>query len=85
MSKKDKLLGTAILMFSVSLFVVYGYLLFFTDYWILLSKITLFLIVAVVFGILAWIGISMIEASNKMPLEQIKSEIEKEIFGGEEE
>ncbi|AMM53552.1 hypothetical protein [Pyrococcus kukulkanii] len=78
-------IGLLLIIIPVISICLYGYLLFFTNYWILVSKITLFTIVAVVLGILIWIGISMIEASNKVPLEQIKSEIEKEIFGGEEE
>lgn len=83
--KKDRLFGMSLFMLSIGVIVTYSYLLFFTGYWILVSKITLFLLVAIAFGILAWVGLSMVEASNKVPLEQVKSEIEKEIFGGGDE
>ena len=81
----SKILGLIIELLSVIMILGSGYILFFTSYSTVFLKIMIFLIIVVVFGILAWIGISMIEASNKMPLEQIKSEIEKEIFGGDEE
>ena len=77
--------GFLLIIVSVISICLYGYLLFFTGYWVLVSKITLFLLVAIAFGILAWAGLSMVEASNKVPLEQVKSEIEKEIFGGGDE
>ena len=83
--KNIKGLGFFLIIVSVISIGLYGYLLFFTGYWILVSKITLFLLVAIAFGILAWVGLSMVEASNKVPLEQVKSEIEKEIFGGGDE
>ncbi|ASJ01315.1 transcriptional regulator [Thermococcus gorgonarius] len=83
--KKGQLFGVSLFMLSIGFIITYGYLLFFTSYWVLVSKITLFLLVTLAFGILAWVGLSMVEASNKVPLEQVKSEIEKEIFGGEDE
>lgn len=82
---KNRVWGVIILIVSIGFLITYGYFLFFTDYWILVLKITLFSIMLAVFGILAWIGMSMIETSNKVPLEQVRSEIEKEIFGGDEE
>ena len=81
----SKILGFVIELLSVIMIFSSGYILFFTSYSTAFLKIMMFLIIVVVFGILAWIGLSMVEASNKMPLEQIKSEIEKEVFGGEEE
>ena len=81
----SKILGFIIELLSVIMILGSGYILFFTSYSTVFLKIMIFLIIAVVFGILAWVGKSMIEASNKMPLEQIKSEIEKEIFGGDKE
>ena len=75
----DKAIGLLLLIISVLVIAVYGYILFFTSYSLLLLEITAFVIVAVVFGVLAWIGYTLATTPPPKPIEEIEKELEEEL------
>jgi len=71
-------LGALILVASVIGIIVYGWILFFTEWTILLLQITGFVAVAAVLGILAWIGYTLATTPPPKPIEEIEKELEGE-------
>lgn len=55
----EKMKGIGLLLIAIVFFSVYIYILFATDYGILLVKITVAVIVGVICFILGWIGITL--------------------------
>ncbi|MGD9672140.1 MAG: hypothetical protein AB7U98_01520 [Candidatus Nitrosocosmicus sp.] len=55
----EKMKGIGLLLIAIVFFSVYVYILFATDYGILLVKITVAVIVGVICFILGWIGITL--------------------------
>ena len=55
----EKMKGICLLLIAIVFFSVYVYILFATDYGILLVKITVAVIVGVICFILGWIGITL--------------------------
>ena len=79
MVAKDKAIGGLLLIISIIVIVIYGYILFFTKYDILLLKITGLIAVIVVFGVLAWIGYTLATTPPPKPLEELEKELEEEL------
>ncbi len=79
MVSKDKAIGGLLLIVSVIVIIVYGYILFFTKYDILLLKITGLVAVIAVFGVLAWIGYTLATTPPPKPLEELEKELEEEL------
>ncbi|MEZ0290501.1 MAG: transcriptional regulator [Sulfolobales archaeon] len=75
---RDQLLGWGLLIISIIIIIVYGYLLM-TPLSDVLVKATLFIGVAVIFGILAWIGYTLATTPPPKPIEEIEKEIEEEL------
>ena len=75
----DKVIGGLLLIVSIIIIIAYGYLVFLTDYALLLLKLTGFIAVAGVFGILAWIGYTLATTPPPKPIEEIEKEIEEEL------
>ncbi len=75
---RDQVIGTLILAASVTGIVIYGWILFFTEWTILLLQITGFVAVAAVLGILAWIGYTLATTPPPKPIEEIEKELEGE-------
>jgi len=82
---KDQALGIGLLIASVAAIVIYGWLVFFTEYTMLVLQITGFVAVAGVFGILAWIGYTLATTPPPKPIEEIEKELEEELKKLEEE
>jgi len=82
---KDQALGIGLLIASVVAIVIYGWLVFFTEYAMLVLQITGFVAVAGVFGILAWIGYTLATTPPPKPIEEIEKELEEELKKLEEE
>jgi len=85
---KDQLIGSALLLASVIVIIVYMWLVFFppiagADIFIL--KLTGVVAVTAVFAILAWIGYTLATTPPPKPIEEIEKEIEKELKEVEEE
>ena len=84
---KDRLIGTAILVVSIAVIVVYLWLLFLPPEWqirgmdvdIFLLKLTAAVAVVAVFGILAWIGYTLATTPPPKPIEEIEKELEEEL------
>lgn len=82
---KDQLIGGGLLVISIIVIVLYGYIVFFTQWSTLLLQITGFVAVAGVFGILAWIGYTLATTPPPKPIEEIEKELEEELKKLEEE
>ena len=82
---RDQVIGALILVASVIGIIVYGWILFFTEWTILLLQLTGFVAVAAVLGILAWIGYTLATTPPPKPIEEIEKELEGELKELEEE
>ncbi|MCE4605771.1 MAG: transcriptional regulator [Desulfurococcales archaeon] len=82
---KDQGIGWSIAIVSVIVIIIYAWLVFATNYAILLLKLTGFIAVAGVFGILAWIGYTLATTPPPKPIEEIEKELEDELKKLEEE
>ena len=76
---RDQVIGALILVASVIGIIVYGWVLFFTEWTILLLQLTGFVAVAAVLGILAWIGYTLATTPPPKPIEEIEKELEGEL------
>ncbi len=76
---KDQVIGVGLLIVSIIVIIVYGWLVFFTEYAMLLLQLTGFIAVAGVFGILAWIGYTLATTPPPKPIEEIEKELEEEL------
>ena len=65
--------------------VIYGWVLFFTEWTMLLLQLTGFVAVAAILGILAWIGYTLATTPPPKPVEEIEKELEEELKKLEEE
>ncbi|HDD56681.1 MAG TPA: transcriptional regulator [Nitrososphaeria archaeon] len=82
---RDQVIGALILVASVIGIIVYGWILFFTEWTILLLQLTGFVAVATILGILAWIGYTLATTPPPKPIEEIEKELEEELKKLEEE
>jgi len=84
---RDKAVGLALLVVSVVIIIAYAYVMFATptQYALFLLKLTGVAAVAVVFGILAWVGYALATTPPPKPIEEIEKEIEEELKKLEQE
>lgn len=78
MASKDQTIGALVLVVCVLGIVVYGWLVFLTDYWALVLQLTGFIAVLGILGIGAWIGWTMATTPPPKPIEELEAEIEEE-------
>ncbi|MGC8568730.1 MAG: transcriptional regulator [Nitrososphaeria archaeon] len=64
----DQLLGAALMIVSILLIFVYGYLIYF--YPLIVLQITAFVAVAAILVILAWIGYTLLTTPAPKPVEE---------------
>ncbi|MEM0051587.1 MAG: transcriptional regulator [Sulfolobales archaeon] len=76
---KDQALGFGMMIISIVVILIYGWLVFLSEYALLILKLTGFIAVAGVFGILAWIGYTLASTPPPKPIEEIEKEIEEEL------
>lgn len=76
---RDKVIGGLLLVVSAVIIVVYGWLVFTTIWWEFVLKITGFLAIAALFGILGWIGYTLATTPPPKPIEEIEKELEEEL------
>jgi len=81
---RDTLIGVTILILSVIGIVTYNWLLFFTEWSLIILKITAFIVVTGVLAIFAWIGYTLATTPPPKPIEEIEKELEKELQTQEE-
>jgi len=84
---RDKAVGIALLAISIAIIIAYTYIMFAAPdtIAILLLKLTDVIAVAVVFGILAWVGYALATTPPPKPIEEIEKEIEEELKKLEQE
>ena len=82
---KDQAIGALLLIVGVVGIIVYGWLVFLTQWSLLVLQITGFVAVAGVLGILAWIGYTLATTPPPKPIEEIEKELEEELKKIEEE
>jgi len=83
----DKVIGVLLLVVSIIAIIIYGWLVFFppqisimgTTIDIFVLKLTGFVAVLALFGILAWIGYTLATTPPPKPIEEIEKEIEEEL------
>lgn len=76
---RDRVVGIALLIASIAVTLIYGWLVFFTPWSVLVIQITAFILIAVLFGILAWVGYTLATTPPPKPIEEIEKEIEEEL------
>lgn len=76
---KDQVIGITLMSISLLAILVYAWILFFTEWATLLIQITLFIAVAGILGIIAWIGYTLATTPPPKPLEEIEKELEEEL------
>jgi predicted DNA-binding transcriptional regulator len=76
---RDQVIGAGILLASAVIIIAYLYLVFLTEFSLLLLKITGAVAVVGVFGILGWIGYTLATTPPPKPIEEIEKEIEEEM------
>ncbi len=72
-------MGLGLVLISVIVILVYGWLVFLSDFAIIVLKLTGFIAVAGIFGIIAWIGYTLATTPPPKPIEEIEKEIEEEL------
>jgi len=75
---RDQVIGALLIVLSVAVIIVYRWVVFFTEWSLLLIQVTGFVTVAEIFGILAWIGYTLATTPPK-PIEEIEKELEEEL------
>ena len=70
----DKIIGGLILTFSMLGIILYGWVVFFTEYAIFALQVTAFIAVAGVLAILAWIGYTLATIPPPKPVEELEKE-----------
>jgi len=70
----DKIIGGLILTFSMLGTILYGWVVFFTEYAIFALQVTAFIAVAGVLAILAWIGYTLATTPPPKPVEELEKE-----------
>lgn len=76
---RDTLIGVVVLVLSITGIVAYNWLLFFTDWSLIVLKLTAFIAVTGVLAIIAWIGYTLATTPPPKPIEEIEKELEKEL------
>jgi len=82
---RDQLFGALLVAVSIIVIIIYAWILFFTQWSMLLMQVTLMVAVAGVLGILAWIGYTLATTPPPKPIEKIEEELEEELKKLEEE
>lgn len=78
---RDQLIGLLLLIASIAVIIAYGWIVFFTEWLLILLQITGFVAVAGVLGMLAWIGYTLATTPPPKPIEEIEKELGKELEG----
>jgi len=64
---RDRLIGLLLLIASIAGIIAYGWIVFFTEWFLILVQITGFVAVAGVLGMLAWIGCTLATTLHPSP------------------
>ncbi len=78
---RDQQLGVVLLVGCIAGIIIYGWLVFFSQWAILVLQLTAFAGVAAILGVLAWIGYTLATTPPPKPLEEIEKELSQEAGG----
>jgi len=73
---KDKAIGLGLLIAGILGIIIYGWLVF-SPLWQLVLRITAFIAVAAILGIIAWVGYALATTPPPKPIEEIEREVQK--------
>jgi predicted DNA-binding transcriptional regulator len=76
---KDQVIGVLLVLVGVIGIIIYGWLVFLSQWSFLILQLTGFVAVAGVLGILAWIGYTLATTPPPKPIEEIEKELEEEL------
>ena len=82
---KDQAIGALMIIAAVIGILVYGWIVFFTEWSIFLLQLTGFIAVAGLLGILGWIGYTLATTPPPKPIEEVEKELEEELEKSERE
>jgi len=75
--QRDKAIGVGLMAVGVIGILLYGWLVFFSPWQVLILQLTAFVAVAAVLGILAWVGYALATTPPPKPIEEIEKEVQK--------
>lgn len=75
---KDQLIGLVLLVVGVFGILLYGWLVFLTQWSMIVLQLTGFVAVAAILAIVSWIGYTMATTPPPKPIEDIESELKEE-------
>ena len=81
---KDQVVGVLLLLGGVLGILLYGWLVFLSEWFMVVLQLTGFVAVAGVLGILSWIGYTLATTPPPKPIEDIEKELEEELKETEE-
>jgi len=73
----SRAIGVGLMAVGVIGILLYGWLVFFSPWQVLILQLTAFMTVAAVFGILAWVGYALATTPPPKPIEEIEKEVQK--------
>jgi len=73
---RDQAYGILLLIASVFGIIVYGWLVFLTEWKLLVLQVTGFTAIAGILGILSWIGYTLATTPSPKPIEDLEKELE---------
>lgn len=82
---KDQAIGAGIFVISVIAILLYIWLTFFTPWSYLVIQITATVAIAIIFGIIAWIGYTLATTPAPKPIEEVEKELDEELKKLEED
>jgi len=74
---RDRAIGFGLMAVGVIGILLYGWLVFFSPWQVLILQLTAFVAVAAVLGILAWVGYALATTPPPKPIEEIEKEVQK--------
>ncbi|MEM1607151.1 MAG: transcriptional regulator [Candidatus Bathyarchaeia archaeon] len=81
---RDQAVGILLLVMGIIGIIVYGWLVFLSQWSMLVLQLTGFIAVAAILAIISWIGYTLATTPPPKPIEEIEKEIEKELKKSEE-
>jgi predicted DNA-binding transcriptional regulator len=82
---RDQFIGVLLMFVSIAVIIGYAWILFFTEWTLLLIQITLMVAVIALLGIIAWIGYTLATSPPPKPIEEIEKEIQQGLEASEKE
>jgi predicted DNA-binding transcriptional regulator len=73
----NRAIGVGLMAAGVIGILLYGWLVFFSPWQVLILQLTAFMAVAAVFGVLAWVGYALSTTPPPKPIEEIEKEVQK--------